>query len=318
MRAKTPRASRMQEFQHAASLAPQLKIMNDQYMIDRCRTKKAKTPNRREQLAEVQKSLSELDDEINSLQEALDDDELSQYNQTMKRGVRSRDEPINVSILRESIAVAVGEDEEENETTEEFEVGDDDRGSREFGMSEQDEERRNTMLRLSLYRSSRSFNIDDLMSGSPRKPKTLSKMDRHGNFVRNEYTRAVEAAERAKERLNSPFLTKRVPGVTIAERAFSGTEMEGTTDEVSLNDTRSYYMRMRSLKPPRAKGTRTFLETRKVKKKEEEKANLEVVLPDPPLVTPSCYEMCGILNHEIDGILAEVDRTVTQEYMENM
>ena len=315
MRAKTPRASRIQEFQLAASLAPQLKVMNDQYIIDKCRTSKAKTPNRRERIEEVKKSISQLTDEINSLQDVLDD-EAAQY-RSLTRRQTSHSEPINVSILRESIAAAVGEEEDE-ETTEEFGVGDDDRLLRDIGLSEQDEERRNSMLRLSLYRSTRSFNIDELMSGSPQRPKTLSKMDKHGNFVRNEYTRAVEAAEKARERLNSPFITRRGPGVTIAERAFSGTELEGTTDEVTMNDTRSYYMRMKNLHPGPAKGTRAFLESRKVKKTEEKKGSLEVVLPDPPLVTPSCVEVCGVLSHEIDGILAEVDRTVTQEYLDNL
>lgn len=299
-------SSSLTELQLAASLHPQLQFLSEQSIIDRSRLKQATTPPRKYRIADVKRSCSELDSEIEELQNTMSDDELSMYHHSLSKTQNS--EPLDLSILRESIAAAVAGEEEfsseyEEEITEDFHVTETHQQSEQtFEDTEEDEERRRTMLRLSPHQAlDRTLRLEELYSDSPRRSKKT--------HTSKEYARAHEASEKARQRLYSPFMSSAPKGVTIAERAFHNTQLEATLNHPpSRTATSAYYKRVKDTRT-KARGTDLFIETHKQKKKPEPKKEIPaVILPDPPLITQSCHRICGLLNTEIDGILAEADR----------
>jgi hypothetical protein len=277
----------IRQFQMAASLRPHLNFMEEHRVIDTARKKQVQTPPRRLQTDQVKKSLRQLTYEIKHLQSDMDEDELQ------ARPGRSREfEPVDIALLRHSIAAAIEEDSsapcESNlsvETDHQQPVEEEEEEDAPEQIDEA-ERRRREMLRLSPVDprrgrqtglSDRSLRIDDITSG----PASRSSFSRRRSA---EYFRLMDATEKARTLLRSQIRgPHELPAPKLPRRSRAAAEHIDVRTVTGVNE------HIRRLKKPPPK-----------KQERLERA----VLPDRPVLTNSFERLGNLLNREIDDILA--------------
>jgi hypothetical protein len=189
----------MSEFRVAASLRPELAYMEERITIDAAMKLVLESPDRSPRVALVKESVDELDRQIVSMHTTEDLNPLPSTEDQMN--FSSRNEPLDVLILRHSIAVAVSPDGEEEEPPprahpEEEEEEEIHRGEH-FGQRTRD----------------RSLHVEDIMSTSlPLPPAPKAKMKQLSARARS---RRVGALIDHFERMRKPSPPPEPPRMPI-------------------------------------------------------------------------------------------------------
>jgi hypothetical protein len=238
----------------------------------------------------------------------MEDDELGLY-QHSSASQQANPEPLDVSILRHSIAAALGtppadhsSDSEvlqfsDNPSPEKSRPDDDHRERPPLDPKSSDEKRRSRSLRLSAKldkteSQDRSLRVEDMTSITPNRSLYRPEMTSSGYFRDTEYTKALWASEKAKRILESPYLTKKRDILSESGLSFGTPRQTRKVGRVDISDIRGVSDHVERLKkpPPKPEPEPDF-----------------VILPNPPDITPSFKKVSTILTTEIDDIIGIED-----------
>jgi hypothetical protein len=255
----------------------------------------------------VKKSVAQLANEIEYIHDHMDNDErhICQGSANSAPVIR---ETLDVSILRHSIAAAIGGTVPSNHVRNgaDSEVLQFASAPVKAPPEEEDEvdaipESKESHAKERRPRSSedRSMHTDDLLSRS-RNRSSLSRTTelRNPRYASSpEHARAILASERARRILESPYLTKGIDPIPneMEIQSFSkscSTHRRGGIDIKRIPGVADHIDRRR--KPPRKRVAEPEV----------------VILPNPPSVTPSFIKVSGILTTEISEILERVNEDV--------
>jgi hypothetical protein len=309
----TPQANKIRRFQQAASLHPHVGFMQEQNQIDRSRRQRILTPTHR-RVDDVKKSVAQLSNEIEYIYDHMDDDERLGYQASPKLSAETR-EPLDVTILRHSIAAAIGRtvpSVQENDTSGSEVLQFSDHEHHESAsdlkaiIEEEDEphhisdsQKHDAKERPRPTSKDRSMRMEDVLSSS-RNRSTLSRTGelRNSRCPRSpEHDRAMMASEKARRIIESPYFTKSIGDIPNPREVQSF----GTT-----RATRSG----RKIDIKQIPGVVDHIERLKKTPPTPPPEFEAVILPNPPGVTPSFTKISGILTSEISDILVHVNEEV--------
>lgn len=215
----------MESFRKDALLGKELKYLEEQSIIDNARIRNFRSPKIKGKIDTVKESTANLSKEIDDYTAEMNDDEYNQYRRSKIISKQQIKEPVEFSLLRNSIVAALSsasddydeiefeEEEEENYSTEASEVAVSIGGEKDYQKIHSPITKnmhtpksktfsmtnfyQTSNSRLNLDPNSRSMRYEDLMSSfeSPLNPP--------------ETNRAIEIADKVRVKLYSPFMSKR-------------------------------------------------------------------------------------------------------------
>lgn len=188
--------------------------------------------------------------------------------------------------------------------------------------NDSDEERRQSMLNFSSSRQSparaqaqdSSLRVEELFSMSPKRNRSYGSQSQtlkaHKFSHTVEYQKAFDASEKARMKLNSPYMT--------TQDSLIPTKKTESQSHVTFSPSHSKKSRVSNANAPdiyHINGVNEHIErTRKrwdkpPEREAKDEEFQEVILPNPPFITPSFHILSGIMIREIDEILEEAAKT---------
>jgi hypothetical protein len=218
----------------------------------------------------------------------MDDDDFVLYGQE-STFAREKTEPLDVSILRHSIAAAVS-------PVSVAELSSDSEVVRFSGEKTEEEETRPVGTRSKTQQldktelKDRSLRVSEITSSTPdRSTLFRSQMTSTGYFRDTEHTRALRASEKAKRILESPYLTKKRDILSDGGSGFSTPRKSPSVGRVDISQIHGV--------------TEHIERIRKSPAKPEPQPEEFIILPNPPDLTPSFRKVSTILVTEMDEII---------------
>ena len=214
----------MESFRKDALLGKELKYLEEQRIIDSARIRNLRSPKIKGRIESVKESTANLSKEIDDYAEEMNDDEYREYRKSAINSKKEIKEPIEFSLLRQSIAAALSsasddydevafEEEEEASFTEASEVS-----------INMDGEKDNQKIHSPISKSTRSPNYKTFSmtnfyqtSNSRIKQDSNSRTMKYEDLMTSvespinppETNRAIEIADKVRVKLYSPYMTKR-------------------------------------------------------------------------------------------------------------
>lgn len=215
----------MKSFRKDALLGKELKFYEEQNIIDNARIKAIRSPNIKGKIKTVKESTMNLTKEIDEYQTEMSDDEYKEYRQSKVISKQEIKEPIEYSLLRNSIMAALSsasdesneaefeEEEEDISTTEASEV------SINLENESSNQKNHSPILKKSRTPNQKTFSMTNFyqtyedQSNSRANSTSMKYEDLMTSFESPlnppETNRAIEIADKVRVKLYSPFMTKR-------------------------------------------------------------------------------------------------------------
>ncbi|OHS92682.1 hypothetical protein TRFO_41009 [Tritrichomonas foetus] len=365
--------SKTRDFQRDALLGRELKFFEEQSIIDKARYKSFRTPQKSMQIAQVQESVENLTQEINSIEMEMDDDEYATYRQTKRLSSyysprKPISEPLEFTLLRSSIAAALSSsdeyDEEEEEEEEEFNedaqtteleienseiiIGPIDKindhiqndlnmpsenSQNDKNESIKENKKVDTSCDMNYSINSNKNQSLSFSQSSPQRNRSFSKSsmkyEELCSFVEPqsqskyplEMERAIQASEKARKILESPYMTKsrRIRAAPPTSPSISFYRSQLSSNSSNLNTHRFAKSPSPKKELMEINGVSDHLRRMRRIHLIESPPNIEedrpdVVLPNRPVITPNMHQLSDLYSREIDDIHSEINHSLNEVY----
>ena len=341
--------SKTQTFQRDVLLGPELRLLEEQNKIDKARYRSFLTPQKR-QINSIHESVDDITKEIESIELDMSEDEFEEYRYSKIQAEKSpiKPEPIEYTLLRDSIKAAIsntsiGEEEDYSDETEsEVSVASIDKNIREQNCKENaiDFSRSPKYNQSPIRNMSKSLRYEDLCSSEDPNPSF-------------EMEKAIEASEKARVKLNSPYMTKiknirplppqspsvsyyrskmpysyisntsrnsktghsQTPNSKMLSQNYSPFQTEKNYNSIMNFDERGYKTPSSSKKLMSINGVKEHIERlKKTPPPPEDDETPEIILPNKPLITPNLHQLATLYSKEIDDVLEEINGSLNKMY----